>query len=125
MAHKSNENINHEPNEVGHQVSGMNPTTDSLHSIHFLSVEQFAAMLGVSPQTIDAWISSNYLKPGKHYFQHNRVVRVLWGAELLTYMQERTIAEKADRAMCIPGPETKCKPAARCSHPAFDPDMLN
>ena len=97
----------------------------ALQQTQFLTVDQFAQILAISPQTVDEWIASGYLMPGQHYFQHNRVLRVLWGSDLLDYMRKQTIAEKAERTAVSSIPKLSNRTSKRNGQPSFDPEALN
>ena len=49
----------------------------------FLSMEQFAEVMGVSLNTVKSWKSNGKLRLKKDYIQIGRTVRILYGPELI------------------------------------------
>ncbi len=48
-----------------------------------LTVEELAERLRVSRATIFTWLRKDVLTQGKHYFKQGRVLRFVWGIELV------------------------------------------
>jgi hypothetical protein len=54
----------------------------------FLKLEQFAQKLDVGRSTVHEWIRIGRLVPGIHFIKIGRVIRFLWGDELIQRLLE-------------------------------------
>lgn len=65
-------------------------TDSSQNTFHveMLSIDQFAAKMGVSRTTVYDWFKSGYLRPGRHYIKIGKTTLFAWGAELLQKLHE-------------------------------------
>jgi excisionase family DNA binding protein len=62
--------------------------TENTLQVEMLSIEQFAAKMGVGRTTIYDWIKSGHLLPGRHYVKIGGTIRFPWGPELLQRLSE-------------------------------------
>lgn len=70
---------------------GRHVATDSSQNtfhVEMLSIDQFAAKMGVSRTTVYEWFKSGYLSPGRHYIKIGKTTLFAWGAELLQKLHE-------------------------------------
>ncbi|BBA70633.1 helix-turn-helix domain-containing protein [Geobacter sulfurreducens] len=68
-----------------------NAIPDSGMPMEMLSIEQFAAKMGVKRTTIYDWLKSGHLRSGRHYIRIGGTVRFPWGVELLQKLFEDSI----------------------------------
>ena len=63
------------------------------HDFEMISVEEFAARMGVSRSTVFAWLAKGHLPEGKVYVRIGKTIRFIWSIEAIAAMSEKNASE--------------------------------
>lgn len=75
----------------------------NLAPAELLTVEEFAERLQVSRATVFAWMQKKILVQGRHFLKYGRVLRFVWGVELIQELVAGcTVAEGAMAPVRVP-----------------------
>jgi hypothetical protein len=55
-----------------------------MHTYEFITIEEVAERLHVSRATLFNWMQKGIFTQGKHFFKRGRVLRFIWGDDLVT-----------------------------------------
>jgi len=85
----------------------------------FMTIDEFSALLKISPKTTYSWIAAGRLVDGRHVVRlGRRILRIVWSEELLTHLHTQNECENQERPKLVrngTGGRNRC---------ALDPDYL-
>jgi predicted site-specific integrase-resolvase len=68
-----------------------------MQSCEFITIEEVAERLHVSRATLFNWMQRGIFTQGKHFFKHGRVLRFIWGDDLVTALMGESLVQAENK----------------------------
>lgn len=81
-----------------------------MHTCEFITVEQVAERLHVSRATLFNWMQKGIFTQGKHFFKQGRVLRFIWGDDLVNALSGDCQEKEEAKAIAKPVHSIKTSP---------------
>ena len=88
-------------------------------SVEIITLEQFADKMQIARTTAFEWKRNGKLLAGRDFVQIGRVIRILWGAELLKRLLESTAETESEKVA------ERSKPKAKIVKPPKQKTAIN
>lgn len=66
------------------------------NDFEMITVEEFAARMGVSRSTVFVWLAKGYLAEGKIYVRLGKTIRFIWSLDAIAALAQQADAKDSD-----------------------------